>query len=237
MTANIKDFVSFPYSDMKLKDFIGIWEKKVPHELCDKTIDYIESQPLDKNIGNDNALREDRSTFLIETKPEHKERFRELDDYLTPAATEYANTWGALKGAFLTNSEIKLQKTLPCQGYHVWHCERNAMQFVMRELVWTIYLNDMPDGEGETEFLFQKYRYQPQKGDIVIFPASFTHTHRGNPPYTRTKYIATGWYLYTPPGGIHIQETADKAGIPVTTLTDRDCYTTPGGIVQPDSDV
>ena len=123
------------------------------------------------------------------------------------------------------------------QGYHVWHCERNAMQFTMRELVWTIYLNDMPDGEGETEFLFQKFRYKPQKGDIVIFPASFTHTHRGNPPYTRTKYIATGWYLYTPPGGIHMQETAEKAGIPVTTLTDRDCYTTPGGIVQPDSDV
>ena len=44
----------------------------------------------------------------------HKERFKELDDYLTPAATEYANTWGALKGAFLTNPEIKLQKTLPC---------------------------------------------------------------------------------------------------------------------------
>ena len=195
MTANIQDFVTFPYSDMKLKDFIGIWEKKVPDELCDKTIDYIESQPLDKNIGNDNALREDRSTFLIETNSEHKERFRELDDYLTPAATEYANTWGALKGAFLTNSEIKLQKTLPCQGYHVWHCERNAMQFVMRELVWTIYLNDMPDGEAETEFLYQRRRIKPEQGMMCIFPAGLTHVHRGNTVFTQDKYILTGWAL------------------------------------------
>jgi|TARA_R100000030_G_scaffold94066_1_gene80652 hypothetical protein len=177
---------------MTINNFIGIWEKEVPYELCDKTIKYIESQELIKNEGNDNALRDDSSTFLLEG-----DLFTELDNYLAPVAEEYANKWGALHGACLANKEIKLQKTLPCQGYHVWHCERNSVQNTKRELVWTIYLNDMPDGEGETEFLFQKFRYKPRKGDIVIFPASFTHTHRGNPPYTKIKYIATGWYVYT----------------------------------------
>ena len=27
---------------------------------------------------------------------------------------------------------------------------------------------------------------------VLIFPGSFTHLHRGNPPY-EAKYIATGW--------------------------------------------
>jgi len=222
MTAKLDNFMNFPYSDMKMRDHIGIWEKKVPDEVCDKLIDYIESSQLYPNLGNDKTLREDSSCFLLSTREEDQELFKEINDYLTPAREEYLAQYGAMRGVFLTNPEMKLQKTMPCQGYHLWHCERNAMQFVLRELVWTIYLNDMPEGEGETEFIFQKYRYQPQKGDIVIFPASFTHTHRGNPPYTKNKYIATGWYLYTPPGGIHIQETADKHNIPVTTFTDND---------------
>jgi hypothetical protein len=61
-----------------------------------------------------------------------------------------------------------------------------------RVLVWTVYLNDNFDA-GETEFLYQQYRYKPKRGDVVIFPAAFTHTHRGNPPINGTKYIITGW--------------------------------------------
>ena len=30
-------------------------------------------------------------------------------------------------------------------------------------------------------------------GDLLIFPAAFTHTHRGNPPLGGVKYIATTW--------------------------------------------
>jgi hypothetical protein len=49
---------------------------------------------------------------------------------------------------------------------------------------------------GETEFLYQQYRYKPKMGDVIIFPAAFTHTHRGNPPIGGTKYIITGWLEY-----------------------------------------
>ena len=27
----------------------------------------------------------------------------------------------------------------------------------------------------------------------IMFPAGFTHTHRGNPPIGNPKYIATSW--------------------------------------------
>ena len=59
------------------------------------------------------------------------------------------------------------------------------------------YLNDVPEGEGETEFLEYGMKVQPKKGRLCYFPAAWTHTHRGNPVYTTTKYIATGWYQFS----------------------------------------
>ena len=53
-------------------------------------------------------------------------------------------------------------------------------------------MNDDFDG-GETEFLYQQRREEAMTGDLLIFPAAFTHTHRGNPPLGNVKYIATSW--------------------------------------------
>jgi hypothetical protein len=55
-----------------------------------------------------------------------------------------------------------------------------------------LYLNDVEEG-GETEFLYLKKRIKPQQNRLLIWPAGFTHTHRGNPPLSNNKYIITGW--------------------------------------------
>lgn len=86
----------------------------------------------------------------------------------------------------------KIQKTLPGEGYHVWHSE-HAPSEPNRVLAWALFLNDVEEG-GELEFLHQKTRYKPKAGDFIIWPAAFTHQHRGNPPLSNIKYIATGWY-------------------------------------------
>ena len=90
------------------------------------------------------------------------------------------------------NSNI--QRTLPGQGYHVWHCENEHMYRASnpRVLAVMMYLNDVNDG-GETEFIFQHKRFKPKKGRVLLWPSGFTHTHRGNPPLTEEKYIITGW--------------------------------------------
>ena len=93
-------------------------------------------------------------------------------------------------------SGFKIQKTLPQQGYHVWHCEHtNCPSSNKSLLAWAIFLNDVDDG-GELEFLYQSLRVKPKRGDIVIWPAGFTHMHRGNPPLSGVKYIITGWMDY-----------------------------------------
>ena len=62
-------------------------------------------------------------------------------------------------------------------------------------------MNDEFEG-GETEFLYQQRREEAVTGDVIMFPASFTHTHRGNPPLGATKYIATSWGIIQDEGNI-----------------------------------
>jgi len=87
---------------------------------------------------------------------------------------------------------FKMQKTNLREGYHVWHYESCNREISCRLLTWMLYLNDVEEG-GETEFLYQSMRVKPKQGTLLIWPAAFTHTHRGNPPLSNEKYIVTGW--------------------------------------------
>jgi hypothetical protein len=57
-----------------------------------------------------------------------------------------------------------------------------------------IYLNPTREGDASSVFMVMGLRLQPKQGSVVLFPAAWTHTHRGNPVYSGDKYIATGWY-------------------------------------------
>lgn len=95
---------------------------------------------------------------------------------------------------------INLQKYLAGQGgYPHWHSEiyprDSDAETLHRVLLWTIYLNDVPQA-GETEFYYQQRQIAPRAGSLLIAPAGFTHTHRGNRPDGSDKYIATSWFLF-----------------------------------------
>ena len=91
--------------------------------------------------------------------------------------------------------DMKIQKTIPGQGYHIWHTESMDKKSSNRICVFSLYLNDVLEG-GETEFLYQKLRISPKKNKFVIWPSGYTHVHRGNQPLSGEKYIITGWIEY-----------------------------------------
>ncbi len=98
--------------------------------------------------------------------------------------------------------KINIQKYLADQGgYPYWHCELYPKigdangETLHRVLLWSVYLND-GFGAGETEFLHQQRKIVPQTGSLLIAPAGFTHTHRGNKPIGGNKLIATSWILF-----------------------------------------
>ena len=89
---------------------------------------------------------------------------------------------------------FKINKVLPSQGYHAWHYE-NGTEW-NRAAVFMTYLTDVEEG-GETEFLYQSKRIKPVVGRTLIWPAGYTHVHRGNTPIKGEKIYATGWFEYT----------------------------------------
>ncbi|QYK06781.1 2OG-Fe(II) oxygenase [Shewanella zhangzhouensis] len=84
-------------------------------------------------------------------------------------------------------------------GYPHWHSEQFPQaghnEALHRVVLYMFYLNDVEEG-GETEFFYQGRKLKPQKGTMVIAPAGFTHTHRGNVPVSGDKYIATSWVMF-----------------------------------------
>lgn len=107
---------------------------------------------------------------------------------------DYVAEYDILKDVDLKCSSVKMQKTIPGAGYHVWHPEQGNGPDSARCLVYSLYLNDIEEA-GETEFLYQKLRIPPKENSMVIWPAAFTHTHRGNVVHgNKSKYIITGWF-------------------------------------------
>lgn len=124
------------------------------------------------------------------------ERLLQAEDIL---GLQDAQLSGIARSAFRPGT-INLQRYAADQGgYPYWHCEHYPRdpqaEALHRVLLWTLYLNDGFEA-GETEFLFQQRKVQPQTGALLIAPAGFTHTHRGNRPIGGAKYIATSWILF-----------------------------------------
>ena len=189
------------------RDFIGIWSRALPESACQGVIDMFELATADLNAWDQFHIQEEkrhggkinRETQSVQLNPFSSMLTGMVNKFLQPCLTEYIERYAALKQTTIFSPEVKVQKTADGGGYHTWHYESSAYDSARRCLTWMIYLNDVPPGSGETEFLYQKLRIQPTRGTIVIWPAGFTHTHRGNPVYNATKYIATGWYIVAPP--------------------------------------
>jgi len=111
---------------------------------------------------------------------------------LKPCVDEYLQTFSVLNVRKFLLHDIKLKIIPAGGGFHNWHYEDGSLESSARQFVVQVYLNDDFDG-GETEFLYQQRREEAVTGDVLMFPAAFTHTHRGNPPLGGNKYLATSW--------------------------------------------
>ena len=89
---------------------------------------------------------------------------------------------------------INLQLFKPGDAYSLQHIESGGPQKgkLQRHLTFMTYLNDVNDG-GQTEFEYQNILVQPKKGLTLVWPAVWTHPHRGIPAISEDKFIMTGW--------------------------------------------
>ena len=190
---------------VNINNFIGVYDNYITKEECNKVIKLYEDQNKFNNTVN--RIGFEKSSILKKQDQQFFAASNNLDvwwEELKPmmfnfdlALKHYIENTGASDayGVPFHFTSLKIQKTLPTEGYHVWHIEHGkGFDNECRAFVYSIYLNDVEEG-GETEFLHFSKRVKPKTGRIVIWPAAFPYLHRGNPPLSGEKYILTSWMM------------------------------------------
>jgi hypothetical protein len=189
---------------VKIENFIGVYDNYITPQECEKAIKLYEQQFKFNNtvnrIGFEKAsvLKKQDEQFFAQPYNMNVwwESLKSMIVNFDLAFNHYLENTGARDAYGIDTfhfTELKIQKTLPTEGYHVWHVEHNkGYEMEPRAFVFSIYLNDVEEG-GETEFLHFSKRVKPKTGRIVIWPAGFPYVHRGNSPLSGKKYLLTSW--------------------------------------------
>ena len=185
-----------------IDNHIGLFKNFMSDELINHYLDYysncekqgaVYSRQEDELMVSDNGIDTIRQGLNVPMTYSNKPF---IDMFFNKVYPLYVSKYSYLKKlAAHSILEVKIQKTKIGEGYHTWHCENAEMKARNRILAFMVYLNDVTEG-GETEFLYQKCRFKPEKNVMLVWPAQFTHVHRGNPPLSNDKYIITGWIEY-----------------------------------------
>ena len=185
-----------------MNNFIG--EYKVSNESVKALLNYWETNKSTASPGKtcgivNNSVKESMDLELI-------------PDNFPPSLVIYAQDLGHAMGqykekylycdegkqAWLIREPLIIQHYEPGWGYKVFHCENSggSVKNIQRHLVFMTYLNTIPPEEGGgTEFFYQG-SYNAVAGKTLIWPAAWTHTHKGIISLTQEKKIITGWYSY-----------------------------------------
>ena len=185
-------------------DFIQHTKSCFPKDECENIIEYFHTnkdghQP--GNIGGQVDFDKKQFTELhMDMREMHTSSFPSKMMWLQPCFEKYKKTYD-----FLTQTHpwgpsplFKIQEYLPGNHYKALHCENDVPihhPASNRCVAWMVYLNDVELG-GHTEFPYQEKSFKPTQGDVLMWPAYWTHPHRGCEVSEGTKYILTGWFTY-----------------------------------------
>jgi hypothetical protein len=182
-----------------IEDFILCDEAKVPIEICMGLIKEFENNDSHHTKGMfgggkiNSQYKKCTEIYLEGNFAE--EIFQTFGEYLISSAEKYQDKYTSctIMDPWSICPFFKIQRYEPGEGYFAEHSENDCKENSDRVLAWMIYLNDVLDG-GHTEFPNQSKKFQPRTGDLLIWPAYFTHSHRGITSLTQRKYIMTGWF-------------------------------------------
>ena len=172
---------------MNIYNFIETY--KVSESLCDDLIKYYKNNKEYTGVRKDIPKTNDSLFYNDSQNPTIQKFFKSLTDAIKKYAEKYK-----IHGGLKTHIINKIQHYQPGVGYSVLHYERGGKAVADRQVVYMLYLNTVKD-EGGTIFPYQKVVTKAIKGNLILWPADFTHPHAGIISNTEQKYIATGWFV------------------------------------------
>ena len=186
MTAT--NFINItPLEDINLCDeLIALFHEYEPH--------HSQGQVLENGVkgGVENKeIKDSTDLCILWEESERIATIKKYQEELTKQVIKYGYEYELIQNLKMDFTEsFNIQFYKPKGGYKSWHFERNH-NTQERAFAFMTYLNDVP--KGGTEFYYQGTTTQAKKGDTMIWPAEWTHTHKSQISKEHEKYIATGW--------------------------------------------
>jgi hypothetical protein len=189
-----------PYSEVKPGSFIFQVPSALSADICDEMITRFESsadQQIPGRLGQqgetDSGVKK-TTDIPISGNPHWQDIDKQLFASMARVLREFRDQYAFFQGPF-KDTGYHMQRYLPGEYYH-WHIDGGSHDFSHRQLVALWYLNDVSGPGGETEFLYQELKIQPERGKLVLFPPFWTHEHRAVELHSGVKYIATTWLSF-----------------------------------------
>ena len=183
-------------------NFIGSWE--IENNLCEEIIDFFENNQQSQRKGRTsiglNLETKNRQDITLSPNqlnlPENK-IYRKYFQSLFECYKDYNLQWPFLSGIVnhLDIGNFNIGKYEPGQHFQKIHCERSGLSTLHRLFAFMTYLNDVEKG-GSTYFNHYDLDIKPKKGLTLLWPAEWTHSHKGNILESGVKYIITGWLIF-----------------------------------------
>jgi len=184
--------------------FIGNWNIG-NNELCKNMINFFEENTelhiKGKISGGIDEKVKKTVDITINPKDLENAKFKIFNEYfknLYECFTDYKEQYPFLK-TFIKKMHIgpfNIQKYLKGDHFGTSHSERTDISTIHRLFAWMTYLNDVEDG-GTTDFDYYNVKIKPECGKTLIWPAEWTHVHKGSILKSGKKYIITGWMHFT----------------------------------------
>ena len=187
--------------DIDHNSFIG--GSYIPEDVCDQIIDFWnknESLQVPGIVGNSGSISNDDKVKKC-TQMNVQPFPRELSLYelhLQETLNNYIKKykWADFVNTYQVIEKLSIQHYKPGEGFYKWHTENTGYSYNLnRHLVFMTYLNDV-ENSGTEFYYFPDLNIQAKKGLTLIWPAGWTHTHRGVISDIDEKHIITGWFNF-----------------------------------------
>jgi prolyl 4-hydroxylase len=176
-----------------------ILQDKISTKTCDALIEYYQNNKDSVIVGSTgkgiNLDVKDSSDIYIDPY-NNIYPFNQYKKDLQVCLEKYMDRYQETKymNSYTITEPYQIQKYRPEGGFKALHFERNGLKDTRRVLVFMTYLNTVKN--AGTYFKYQNFTSDCIKGNTLIWPSDWTHTHKGVISKTNEKCIITGWWSF-----------------------------------------
>lgn len=197
--------------DIKLKDFIKIYDNVLPAGICSNIIDNFESMSehheMSKVGSSENTVNNYRQAIEMNCSivSDHNDKWKMLIGSLNKVVLDYLNLYQydmKNKGVnYIPHSNIleewRMHRYDEGEHFYKSHIDSENSESCNRMIAFLFYLNDVPKG-GETAFTdhLRGIECSPIAGRLLVFPTWLGFPHEAKSVIEGQKYMIKTFVHY-----------------------------------------